>query len=270
MTCTEKKTRRMADVPPKWLAKPPRKNPGQGRFLITSNRYPFYYLQITKCGCTFLRNLIYTLDHGEQHEDSARIHAHDDEFIKATLVPIWLLKKSNFMFTVVRDPVDRFLSLYFDKIADTTNTYDKAMRRRLIINAELDVSPDTDLAGHQENCLRTLAWVKKNLAGNTPGKIDPHWRHQSTRIDKAKGLPMKYLTLEGLSWQLPVLLAPLIPNIASVMAQVKSRNISKKLFTKDQIVTVDLIAAVRDIYPEDATMYQAVADDWGQQPEALA
>lgn len=252
---------------PKWLDRPPRRAPGPGKIFLTTDRYPVFYLQITKCGCTFLRNLIYTLDHDQPHPDALRIHAHDDDFMKAAMVPNWLLRKSPYVFTVVRDPVDRFLSLYFDKFADVSSPYDKKMRANVSEAAGLQVTSDSDLTGHRENCLKTLNWLAKNLAGETDVKINAHWQRQSHRISRAKDLPLKFLTLEGLGWQLPQLLEPVIPDIRNVMASVKSRNVSPKLFSRDEILTPEIAETIEIIYLKDAETFANAKANWGPAPE---
>lgn len=258
----------MTGRPPAWLTKPPRDNPGPGQVFLTTDRFPIFYLQITKCGCTFLRNLLYFLDHDVQHPDAARIHSHDDEFVKAALVPLWIMRKSPYVFTVIRNPVDRFLSLYFDKIANLSNPFDRGLRERVIENAGLVISEDTDLAGHQDNCLRTLHWLERNLSGETSGKANAHWRRQSARIKRAAGIDLRYLTLDGLSWQLPIILSPIIRDIADRMAAISSRNQSPKPYSRVEILTPEIEQSVQHIYRQDAELFERVSAEWGAAPMA--
>ena len=112
------------DLRPDWLEGAALPEPGQGKHLFTTRRVPLFYLQITKCGSTFLRNLLYRLDHDTPHEDSARIHAYPQDFLMADVVPPEIITSSPYLFAVVRDPVDRFLSRYSDKLVNLENRFD--------------------------------------------------------------------------------------------------------------------------------------------------
>jgi len=239
--------------------------PGVGRVLITTRRHPIFYLQITKCGCTYLRNLLYYLDHDTLHSDAARIHAHDGDFLKADLIPRRVVQGAPGLFTVIRNPVDRFLSLYFDKIADQKNQFDVGMRRRVSEGAGLDFSRD-DLATHRKNCLKTLAWFGQTLVKNPADRPNPHWQRQSVRLSRIKGLGARILTLDGLSEQLAQTLGPVVPDFARKAAAVNVRNTSEKRFSKDEIMTPEIETAVREIYEEDAVRYEKIKADWAASP----
>lgn len=261
------KTTPMTDTLPNWFDGPGLDQPEPGRFFHTTHRYPIIYLQITKCGCTYLRNLIYFLDHGRLHPDSTHIHAYPDDFVKADLIPRRVLKKSPYLFAIIRDPVDRFLSLYFDKIADTENHHDAGIRNRVTNAAGFDVSLSSDLETHRQSCLKILDWFGRNLDTKDEGKPNPHWQRQSMRLKRTEGLNPHLLTLYGLSWQLPQLLEPIIPDIADQMQAVRTRNESRKPFTRAEIMTPELEAAVQAVYADDANRYHRISAKWGPNPE---
>jgi len=240
-------------------------DPGPGRFLLTTRRYPIFYLQITKCGCTFLRNLVYFFDHDALHPDSGRIHAHEDDFLKAGFAQRSFLHASPYLFAVVRDPIDRFFSLYFDKLANPSNDHDAGMRRRVTNAAGLTTGDDLSIKTHRENCLKTLNWFDLNLSGKA-GKPNPHWQRQSVRLARIKNLEPQLLTLTGLSWQLPMVLSPLIPDIAAKMAAVRVRNASEKPFGRAEILTPEIAASVMHVYPGDSATYARVSALWGNAP----
>ncbi len=255
------------DPLPDWYSGDGLNMPGPGRFLFTTQRYPIFYLQITKCGCTFLRNLLYYLDNKRVHPDSSRIHSHEQDFLKADMIPRAVLLDSPYLFAVIRDPVDRFLSLYFDKLANRGSFYDHAMRARVSNAAGLDQSPELDLEGHRQNCLKTLYWFGLNLDTKRHGKPNPHWQRQSVRLSRMEGLKPRLLTLDDLSWQLPQLLAPIIPDIETAMSAVKSRNTTQKPFSRDEMLTPELEAAVYSVYRDDADRYARVRSEWAPAPE---
>jgi len=256
----------MTDQLPDWFNGTPLAEPGPGRFYFTTNRYPLFYLQITKCGCTYLRNLIYYLDHGTPHPEGSQVHNFNDDFAKADLIPRETLIDSPYLFTVVRDPVDRFLSLYFDKIANLKNQKDTAMRRRVVRKAGLDLHPDMDLADHQQAALLTINWFGQNLERGKRGRINPHWQRQQERLRRTEGLAPRLLTLDGLPWQLPALLGPIIPDIAEQMAAVRVRNASQKPFSHAEIATPELVETIHAVYAQDLQTYQQVRALWGEKP----
>lgn len=254
----------MTNKPFDWYDGALLETPGPGRVLLTSRRYPVFYLQILKCGCTFMRNLIWYLDHDAPHPAGNRVHAHDDEFLKAALIPVATLQRPPRLFSIVRDPVDRFLSLYWDKLANPDNQRDAGMRARVTKAAGMVETDDID--GHRANCLKALDWIGRNLDTRTEGKPNPHWQRQSVRLKQVEALAPKLLTLDGLSWQLPAHLSPVIPDIADKMAAVRVRNRSARPFTRDQIVTPEIEAAAERVYPLDFATYRRARDDWGPDP----
>jgi hypothetical protein len=251
---------------PRWYTGQPLTQPGPGRFFLTTQRYPIYYLQITKCGSTFMRNLLYYLDHGAVHPQPGKVHSLADDFVKADLVPGGEMVASPYLFTIVRDPVDRFLSLYFDKIANLNNDKDRGIRERVVRNAGLDLTPDMDLAAHQLNALKAIIWIGKNLERGVRARINPHWQRQQERLRRTDGLAARFLTLDGLPWQLPALLSPVIPDIAAQMAAVKTRNSTKKPFSRAEISTPELVETIHAVYAQDLDTYRQVRDLWGAAP----
>jgi hypothetical protein len=257
----------MTDRRPAWYDGALCETLGAARVFHTTDRYPLFYLKITKCGCTYLVNLLHALDHGVPHPAAGRVHSHEEDFVKAGLLPDAVVATSPYAFAVVRDPVDRFLSLYFDKIADTSNENDEGMRRRVVRVAGLSVGPGVSLEGHRDNCLKVLDFFEANLAGRTKGGVNPHWQRQVARLRRARDFPLKVLTLDGLTWQLPTLLAPLIPDISERMAAVRSRNTSKKPFNRAEIETPELAQRVHSIYAADLDIYRRARADWGPAPD---
>jgi len=257
----------MTDGLPAWFTGTPLATPGPGRVFFTTQTYPIFYMQITKCGCTYLRNLIYHLDHGTAHPAGSKVHNFNHDFAKADLIPVQTLVNSAYLFTVVRDPVDRFLSLYFDKIADITNEKDAAMRRRVGRKAGLDLTADMDLAAHRRNALLTINWFGRNLERGTKGRVNPHWQRQQERLGRAAGLAPRLLTLEGLPWQLPALLQPIIPDIGDQMSAVRVRNASKKPFSRAEMATPELVETIHQVYAQDLETYQQARKAWGDAPK---
>ncbi|MFT4716889.1 MAG: hypothetical protein ACI8YI_001416 [Paracoccaceae bacterium] len=252
----------MTDDIPEWFVGKATPQSGIGQHVYTTQRHPLFYLQINKCGCTFLRNLLFHLDHDQVHPFSKRIHSHEADFIKAKAIPHQVLAASHYVFCAVRDPVDRFLSLYFDKLSDPENPRDKWMRKLFIDEAGLRPVENLNAKAHRVNCMKALNWIDQNLAGKTEASTNPHWQRQSVVLDRIKGTNPHLLNLDDLTQQLPQILRPLIPDIAEQMGKITERNESEKPFSRAEIVDDQLAAAIQAVYPLDTKLISDVRANW--------
>lgn len=219
-------------------------SPPQSYEFQQSKRYGFLYYQITKCGCTYTKALINRLD---GRSDTA-------EPIKA----VWS-NGSKTAFVIVRNPVDRFLSLYFDKVLDNACHISKKFTRLRLI----DPNPVT-ITDHQRNCAQVLGWINSTLNGGALDKPNFHWRPQIFRLHKIARLDVHMLTLDGLDWQLPRLLSDCCPKIEKYMAKVGHRNVSYKPLSPTQILDQKLRRQISRIYAADERVYSEVNRHWAQ------
>ncbi|HEU0221602.1 MAG TPA: sulfotransferase family 2 domain-containing protein [Paracoccaceae bacterium] len=243
----------------------PDEAPGpKSRMMLTTRRYPVYYLPITKCGCTYLKNLLYFLDHDRPHPAPDRIHEDEGALMRAGDVPPAFIRESRFAFTVLRDPLDRFLSLYFDKIWGEGPGSFPSLRAMLARELGLDLARDLDAEGHRVNCRRLIGWIGANLARETPEPVNPHWRRQSSRLRRARAMAPVPLILDGLDWQLPRFLGPAIPDLAARMQEVTARNAAARPVPAETLATPDLAALVHEVYREDAARVARARADWAR------
>jgi len=229
---------------------------------ITTRRHPIYYMPITKCGSTFLKNLFYVLDHDAPHDDPEYIHDHSRDLIRADKTPAQLLSASKFAFTVLRKPVSRFMSLYFDKIHGTGPQNFPEIRLEIAKDCGLDLAQNLDAAGHRDNCEKLIDWLEKNLAGDTDIEVNPHWRPQSMRVGTVDHLAIELLTLDGLDWQLPLLLGDVVPELEQKMAQAKARNRTSYPIAPEEIITPALECKVNEVYADDLVRYEHIRRRW--------
>lgn len=173
-----------------------------------------------------------------------------------------LIRESRFAFVVLRDPVERFLSLYFDKIWGDGPQSFPAIRALLVREIGLDPARGLDAAGHRRNCLRLADWLGENLAGRTEAPVNPHWRRQAARLRRARAMAPARLTLEGLDRQLPALLGPAVPELAAAMAAVTARNRAPRPVRSAELVTPELARRIRAHYAEDEANWRRAAEDW--------
>jgi hypothetical protein len=252
----------MTEGLPDWFVGKAAAQSGMGQHVYTTQRHPLFYLQINKCGCTYLRNLLFHLDHGQMHPFSKRIHSYEAEFIKAGAIPNQVLVASHHVFCAVRDPVDRFLSLYFDKLSDPNSPRDVWMRKLFLKEAGLQQDDNLGLEAYRENCLKALDWTNLNLAGKTGANTNPHWQRQSVVLDRIRDTNPHLLNLDDLSRQLPQILRHLIPDIADQMGKITERNESRKPFKREEIVDDALASAIHAVYPQDTKLINDVRANW--------
>jgi hypothetical protein len=234
----------------------------QAQRMLTLRSAPVYYLPITKSGSTYLKNLFYYLDHADEHVSGIDIHSHADDLVRAKAGDEETIRHSPYAFAVLRDPADRFLSLYFDKIyGDGPNSF-ADIRAYLADEIGLDLARDLDAAAHRENCNRFIDWIALNLSFKTDMPINHHWRRQSSRLQRVDTLSLTHLTLDGLSWQLPLLLGAVVPNIKQAMKVVMSDNRTDKPFARAEVLDAALMGKIEAVYSTDKKLHQQASQKW--------
>lgn len=231
--------------------------------MIRLQRADVYYLHIAKSGSTFLKNLFYYLDHRRLHPDGDAIHG-APELLRATPDEFDRIRNSRHAFAVVREPVSRFMSLYFDKIYGDGPRNFPDLQEYFTKTIGLDLSRDLDVAGHRRNCDLLIDWIGENLAGNTDQPVNFHWRRQVRRLKRVESLDLELLTLDGLDWQLPLLLESVLPDIREAMVAVRSRNQSHAPVDKDDVLSDSLRAKIETTYASDKRLYDQAQARWAR------
>ncbi|MEL6236921.1 MAG: sulfotransferase family 2 domain-containing protein, partial [Pseudomonadota bacterium] len=226
--------------------------------VLTTRRYPIYYLPITKCGSTFLKSLFFALDHDQP--PPAGIHD-EARLLRAADLSAAFIAGSRFGFAVLRDPAERVVSFYLDKIARQGPGSFPDIRAVLERDAGLRFDPDAGVEAHRRNVQRFGAWLKANIAGKTDLPVNPHWRPQARRLRRAAPLELAHLTLDGLSWQLPMLLSPAVPGIADQMAKISARNRTSTEMAQS-ILTPEVAAGLNRIYRRDTALVAQARAVW--------
>ncbi|RED12065.1 sulfotransferase family 2 domain-containing protein [Pontivivens insulae] len=240
----------------------PAPEPRADNLFYTCDTAPIYYLSITKCGCTFVKHLLYRLDHGEDHPSGVHIHEENTALARVAAGDLDAVSESPYCFTVLRDPVARFTSLYFDKIAGTGPTSFPQVREHLMARGVIAPAEDGDVEIHQQNARNFIGWLEQNLAGQTELGLNYHWRRQTSRLRRGRGFPVQCLTLDGLDWQLPKLVGPVLPNIAEQMAAVTERNVSRPPIAAASILDDALIGHIHTVYGQDWVNYEKARARW--------
>lgn len=237
--------------------------------LFTTRKFPeLQYFAITKCGCTFVKNLLWRIDHDRDHENALRIHRNNQDFPKAGQLGYTVdrIRMMDYSFVILRDPVDRFLSLYFDKIAGPGAN--RFIRLRQILLEGYGLIPEPmGPEEHRVNCHILLRWLEMNLKGTTELPKDPHWVPQSQRFRIIRALDLKVMLLDDLIAKLDMLLAPLIPDIAQLMQGVE-RNAAPRPVTQQALMTDTLRDGIIALYARDARAARLVAEYWDREKPA--
>jgi len=246
----------------KRLKKPQSYSRTPAQRMITLKRADIYYLPIAKCGSTYLKNLFYYLDNGGEHYSGDDIHSIDDALQRASSKDAEKITTSGYAFAVVRHPVDRFLSYYFDKVYGQGPRSFPHHQKYFTRELGLDLSLGLDVSGHRNNCLLLIDWTKKNLAHKTEEPINPHWRRQTTRLKRVATLDLEYLTLDGLDWQLPLFIGGVIPDIRDAMVAVKTRNKTDWPVDRATLLDKELVGKIENTYENDLKIYHETNRKW--------
>lgn len=126
----------------------------------------------------------------------------------------------------------------------------------------LDLTRDLDVEAHRHNCTKLIDWLALNLDHKTDVPINPHWRRQSSRLQRVNSLELLHLTLDGLDWQLPELSGDILPDIRQAMTAVKSDNRTEKPFPRTEILDEALLGKIEANYATDKALYQRATYKW--------
>lgn len=221
--------------------------------LFSSYQYnDVFYLVIPKCGCTFVKNFLWKLDHqGDSHPNPKRVHDSDADFARASFFghSRESVRLSNYAFTVLRNPVERFLSLYFDKVIGDGYRRFVPLRETLVRDFDLDPTA-SDVTGHRRNCVILIDWISENLKGNTTMVRDPHWTPLSWRYEIIKEFDLKLLLLHNLDRKMELLLQQRVPNVADYLKEVE-RYSSTRQVDRSVLIDSDLNMKISKVYESD-------------------
>ncbi|WP_299751762.1 sulfotransferase family 2 domain-containing protein [uncultured Tateyamaria sp.] len=234
--------------------------------LITIRSHPIRYLFIPKCGCTYVKNLIWKLHTGSQFQNPLRIHVVDKDLPRASDFGLTSahIRNEDYAFTVLRNPVDRFYSLYTDKVVGPGHKMYVPLRSILADKYGLDVSASS-LTAHTKNCSILIEWIAENLQSEKDIAKEAHWTPQAYRKNLMWQFDLKLLLVKDLERQLSILLEPIIPNIEDMLKNLE-RNQSSKDFRREEVVTPKLRKRINEVFSDDRKLFGQVRDQWKAKP----
>lgn len=243
-------------------------HPNIGKILMTTDDYPIHYRMITKCGCTFLINVIHYLNYGYIYPEPDDIHRIKGNIPNAAAQSNAEIANSPYSFIVIRDPVSRFMSLYFDKIYGPPKRSEKiGLGAYFVENGFVDPKAGSDIGRHRDNCIRSIQWIRKNLNGETDREKNFHWKPQRNRIRQVRNFNFNVLMLEDINFQLSRTLKPLIPQIDEMLRTVSEQNISSKPVKPEDVLNGELRELIIDTYRSDVRIYREVSNYWHKYKE---
>lgn len=139
---------------------------------------PLAYVVNPKAASTASHNFIFYVNHGYRYFDAFRLWDSRVATLRiggAELLPDVLdqfLELKPECFSIVRDPLRRFISAFLSKVFTTDDPGYYAFREALTSLCDLDLSPEADPA---RSCLAFAQWISVQ---ERPQDLDPHFRPQ--------------------------------------------------------------------------------------------
>lgn len=221
-----------------------------------------FYLFIPKCGCTFVKNVLWAIQNGRYHHNPVRVHDDDKSFLRASDlgIDVHSIYREPMAFTVVRNPIDRLLSLYFDKVVGKGKENYVPLAHVLIEKRGLDPIP-ASLSNHQRNIEILIDWLEENLSDEIDLPRDAHWTPQIYRSVIMQTFNLKMLTVDRLSQGLGTLLGDEVQNARTIIQGAEKNNSSKEA-DKRAILTREIRRKINNLYSGDRKLYQLVNGRW--------
>lgn len=231
--------------------------------LIALDEPRVYFLSIPKCGCTYVKNVLWYLMRGEFHANPVRVHDDDSAFLRASALTLDLrtIQSETRAFTVLRNPADRFLSLYLDKIVgpgrkNFVPLADTLSRRGHFIDVPVS------LDDHHRNLELLLEWIEENLDTRVDLPTNAHWTPQSYRLEVVRTFDLRVLLVDRLSEGLQALFSEI--HGAQEAIALAERNRSPRSMAKSDYLRADLRRRINAIYSLDKDLYRRTSEYWRQ------
>lgn len=209
-----------------------------------------------------MKNVLWAIQNGRNHPNPVRIHDDDKDFLRASDLDIDVqdIAREPTAFTVVRNPIDRLLSLYFDKVVGKGREHYVPLAHVLIEKRALDPLP-TSLSDHQHNIEILIDWLEENLSDGIDLRKDAHWTPQVYRKDVMQTFNLKMLTVDRLSHGLDALLGEEVQDAQTIIHRAE-KNSSSKEADKKTVLTQEIRRKINSVYADDRKLYQLVNGKW--------
>ena len=139
---------------------------------------PLAYVVNPKAASTTSHNFIFYLNHGYRYFDGSRLWHSDlatlrlgGTEMRPDVLDLFLALNPE-RYSLVRDPLSRFISAFLSKVFSIEDPSYHALRDGLTSLCEIDLSPEADPA---QSCLAFARWVATQ---ENPQDLDAHFRPQ--------------------------------------------------------------------------------------------
>lgn len=190
------------------------------------------YLEIPKCACTSAKNLIAYFDNPDfvGTLEPFSVHTQADKIFKIIRAKNDPSLNSYFKFTFVRDPVDRFISFYRDKILTSKDEYTWRF-----------------LSGHGFHVGMSMEETLSAMSGLNAENHDPHFAPQTTFLLDGNRLSVDFIgRIErgGADWERIIRLSGFDFPVPFLNAQEKEGNLRKNM-------SAAALGQIRQFYARD-------------------
>ena len=211
----------------------------------------FIYLNNPKVGCSTVKNALWTAIAGDHPPDRNRkVHGLEGSPFVNTLVDAERVRKA-FVFTFVRNPFQRLVSAYLNKVLAKRDRVWPGFARNHGLNPQDPIS---------------FAAFVEIISAIPPEQHDPHWRPQYLNTQYPLVRPNLIADLDAMDAELPRVLARLFPGKAGVLNSTPQRNQGTKArnIWRDHYADTATVARVLALYGPDFAAFgypTAVAAD---------
>ena len=215
---------------------------------------PLAYVLNPKAACTLALNFMFYLDHGYRYFDPIQIHYSQNALIKlvgARAEPEAVFRFNRLSpacFSIVRDPLQRFVSGFYSKVFSDDDAYYLGYRDMLTSTCGIDLSPEADPA---KSCLDFARWIRSQKDQTA---LDDHFKPQYLNLKVGSGLaPETILRLEDRAGLLEFFSRWVGSENAAWFLSFRFNEHSGH--KKEDAITDELRSVVRQIYARDYELF---------------
>ncbi len=218
---------------------------------------------IPKVACTSIINAFYELNTWTRHSDPETIHFDEAALKIVEFRPGTDVLNPARSYVFVRNPVQRAVSFYYDKIYHRGRYSFPGWRKRILrtaagadykeVKARLFGRSDLTLEEHREYLGYVLDGLSQMLPTNKPKLIDKHFDLQSRVIANGEATDFTHLRLDDLART--AFSDPGLSALQQVLKAQPRANETVKPFPYDDLLTDELREKIGDIYQADIALF---------------
>lgn len=227
---------------------------------------PINFVATKKCGQTFVQNLLYFIEHNKEICDPQRINMNGTISVQSIARD---QVNDEVSFYIVRNPTDRFFSLYFDNlIGDSTRQF-PWLRKKLHKNRGFHLGTDLTIMQHQKNCRALIAFLEQKMKNLPSKRAKLHWRPQVDFLADAICFGMTPILLEDLENQLLQIANGRIKFLEEAFIALPRFHQSNRFIQQEDLLTEELERRLLVLYAHDYQLYENAKHFWSDTDSSL-